>query len=174
MLRALAAALIIATGVLIAPQPAHAIIVTLDDDTLSVVRPTSGTTRVDFTGNIDLTPGFEVSAVALSQLVNETGTSLALSAFPHFTFNATGVLFSLTVSATDALGTYAFYENPHRAATLTFYECPVGGGNCYGSALVHYSLQVLANAVPEPATLVLFGVGLLAVAAVRRRGYKAL
>jgi len=52
---------------------------------------------------------------------------------------------------------------------LTWFECPIGGGLCNGSGPIHYSLDVVAAAVPEPGTLALFGLGLAGLAVARRR-----
>ena len=79
MFRAIAAGLIIVASALIAPRPAHAIVVTLDDNDLTVVRPLTGTTQVDFTGHITVTDGYELSVASLSPVFNASGDALALA-----------------------------------------------------------------------------------------------
>jgi PEP-CTERM motif-containing protein len=71
-----------------------------------------------------------------------------------------GVLFSLIVSATDALGTYQFFTPGSNLASITWFECPIGGGLCNGSGPINYSLNVIDAAVPEPATVTLIALGL--------------
>lgn len=169
MFRTIAAGLIIVASALIAPRPAHAIVVTLDDNDLTVVRPLTGTTQVDFIGHITVTDGYELSVASLSPVFNASGDALALSLFPSLSFNQNGVLFSLFVSATDALGTYAFFQPSTVLASITWFECPVGGGFCNSSGAINYSLDVVARAVPEPATLGLFALGLVGLMGFRRR-----
>jgi hypothetical protein len=79
-----------------------------------------------------------------------------------------GVLFAVTVAATDTLGLYAFDFSLVNPASVTFFECPIGGGLCNG-ATVNYSVNVVAQTVPEPATLTLFGLTLGGLAVARRR-----
>lgn len=169
MFRLLPAALLVLATTMLTPRPAEAIIVTLDDSSLTVVRPLTGTTRVDFTGNITLTDGFDLSLASLTPLFNESGNSLAASFFPDVPFNLSGVLFSMVVSATDALGHYAYWVPPTSAASIAWFECPVGGGFCNSSGNLNYSVDVVAAAVPEPSTLALFGIGGLALYTFRRR-----
>jgi hypothetical protein len=168
MFRTLAAGLIVVASALITPRHAHAITVTLDDSDLTVVRPLSGTTQVDFTGHMTLTDGYELSLASETPVYNESGDALALSLFPNLTFNQNGVLFSLFVSATDALGNYAFFQPSTILANITWFECPIGGGSCNGAG-VNYSLNVIATAVPEPATFGLFGLGLAGLMVFRRQ-----
>lgn len=172
MFRTIAAVLIVAASALSAPRSAHAIVVTLDDNDLTVVRPLTGTTRVDFTGHITVTDGYELLLASETPLFNESGASLALSLFPSLSFPGDEVLFSLFVSATDALGTYGFFTPPTDPAWIEWFECPIVGGFCNGSGHINYSLNVVASAVPEPATFGLFGLG-LAIMAVRRRNVLA-
>lgn len=168
MFRTLSAALIVLAGALITARPAHAIIVTLDDNNLTVARPGTGTTQVDFRGHITLTDGFELALASESPVYNEHGDALALTLFPNLTFNRDGALFSLIVSATDALGTYQWFAPGAELASLTYFECPFGGGLCNGSGQIHYALNVVER-VPEPATLGLIAVGLVGFAVTLRR-----
>jgi PEP-CTERM motif len=169
MFRTLSAALIVLASALLTARPAHAIIVTLDDSSLTVARPLSGTTQVDFTGSITLTDGFELALASESPVYNEHGDALALTLFPSLTFNMNGVLFSLIVSATDALGTYQWFAPGTELASFTYFECPHGGGVCNGSGPINYSLNVVTAAVPEPATLGLMAVGLAGIGLILRR-----
>jgi hypothetical protein len=171
MLRTLAAVLIVAMSTLIAPRSAHAIMVTLDNNALTVVRPSSGTLQVDFTGHIAVTDGYELALVSVSPLFNQSGDSLGLSLFPSFDFSGLdGVLFSLFVSSTDALGNYAFFDpSTPTLAEINWFECPIGGGLCNGSGPLHYSLNVISAAVPEPGPLALFVLSLASLIVIRRR-----
>jgi hypothetical protein len=83
------------------------------------------------------------------------------------------VIFSLLIDATD-LGLYAFDSSLLSPAYFSMSECPIGGGVCT-NATVNYSVNVVksATSVPEPASLALFGVGLLGVAFTTRRSRRA-
>ena len=168
MLRSLVATVFVLTGAILTPSTASAIVVTLDDYSLTAVRPLTGTTQADFTGTITVTDGFELELVSESSLWQASGDIID-SWFPNLTFALSGVLFSVTVSATDTLGLYAFDSTLTSPAWITFFECPVGGGSCPG-ATVEYSVEVVAPAaVPEPGTLLLVGGGLLGLTRMRRR-----
>ena len=49
--------LLVLAAALIAPVTSQAIMVTIDNPNQTVLRPTSGTTTVTFTGTIGITPG---------------------------------------------------------------------------------------------------------------------
>ncbi|HEY7643128.1 MAG TPA: hypothetical protein VH814_25595 [Steroidobacteraceae bacterium] len=172
MLRTIAAVLTVAVSGLLTVEPAHAITVTLDDSDLTVVRPLTGTKRVDFIGHMTITDGFGLALASESPVFNETGNSLALSLFPALTFNQDGILFSLYVSATDVLGTYAWFDPLVTPASITWFECPIGGGLCNGTGQIHYSLNVIAKAVGEPAMIAPFGLSLGGLLATWRRKRK--
>jgi hypothetical protein len=72
---------ILMAAALAASGTANAIIVTLDTPNATVVRPTAGTLAVDFTGHIDLTPGFELAFFGTSSLRNDEG-DFTFGAFP--------------------------------------------------------------------------------------------
>jgi hypothetical protein len=152
---------------LIAPVTSHAIIVTIDNPNQTVLRPTSGTTTVTFTGTIGITPGYELIAGSATSLWNASG-DLITGVFPDLDFGVGGVLFTVLVGSDDS-GLYAYNISLVNPALFSFAECPIGGGFC-NNAGGTYSINVVDSlAVPEPTTLSLFGVAMLVGFAVRRR-----
>ena len=110
---------------LIAPLTSHAILVTLDNPNQTILRPTTGTTTVSFTGNIDITgSGHRLTSAAATSLWNASG-DLVEGRFPRPTFDLTGVLFTVLVGATDS-GLYAFDSLLTNPAYILFAECPLG------------------------------------------------
>jgi hypothetical protein len=162
-LRAIVATAVFVAGV--ASGTAHAIAITLDNPDQTVVRPTSGVTTVDFTGHISIDDGFDGPGYIAYSAMTATGDFLQFP-LPLLTFNTDGILFSLQVAATDALGLYNlnFFSSP---LFLQIYECPRVSGECPGAA-VNYSLNVVAAAVPEPATFGLLAIGCVGFVFVRR------
>lgn len=152
---------------LIAPVTSQAIIVTIDNPNQTILRPTSGTATVTFTGTIDITPGFELISASVTSLWNASGDLIA-GVFPDVKFGAGGVLFTVLVDSTD-IGLYAYNISLVNPALFSFAECPIGGGFC-NNAGGTYSVNVVDSlAVPEPATLTLFGAAMLFGFGLRRR-----
>jgi hypothetical protein len=174
------AAMLFAVGIL-ASFAANAIMITLDDYAPTVVRPSSGIAQFDFIGHIDISPGFKPGSIQASTLRTATGATLGSRLpIPRFdsatgTFALEGVLFSVFVSASDALGLYQF-GNPELTSPsfIRYFECPItSGSGCImevaRSATVNYSLNLVdAVQVPEPWTLALFTLGLTLAAFIRR------
>lgn len=169
MPRTITAALLLVFSAFLLPITANAIIVTLDDDSLEVVRPASGTAVVNFTGQIEITDGFQLVSTSSSSLWNSSGDLIA-GTFPRPTFALSGNLFSVTFGSTD-LGLYDRNSTLTGLAYIIFSECPIGGGFCNNTGRINYSLNILAEprAVPEPPTLATFGMGLLAIGLAARR-----
>ena len=158
---------------------AHAIVVTLDDPSPTVVRPATGFTEVNFTGHIDISDGFEPGSIQASTLVNEIGDQLdgqfPMPRFDTGRFNVAGVLFSVLVGAND-LGLYRFITLASRDPVfIRYFECPVGSTTGCNSSTVNYSLNVVDRiAAPEPLSVALFAVGLLGLCwSVRSSGQQA-
>ena len=152
---------------------ANAIVVTLDDNSLTVVRPFSGTTVVDFIGQITISPGYQRQFVVASSLWTAGGATsgdMIDSVFPTFPSlsNLSGTLFSVTVSALDGLGLYAFAFDGAPASVI-FDECPIGIGGTCNNFTVNYSLDVVEATVPEPASGALLALGLFGLGFFRRK-----
>ena len=75
MLRSLVATVFVLTGAILTPSTASAIVVTLDDYSLTAVRPLTGTTQADFTGTITVTDGFELELAPSLHFGRRRGTS---------------------------------------------------------------------------------------------------
>jgi hypothetical protein len=154
---------------MIVPATSHAILVTIDNPNQTVLRPTSGFVDVNYTGSFEITDGFRLDFATTTPLFTASGDMLD-SQFPHPLFGFDGVLFSVRVASTDALGLYDRTFDPTIPATVVFSECPIAGGLCNDASVI-YSLNVVDRlSVPEPTTLALLGAGLLAgLGAGRRR-----
>jgi hypothetical protein len=150
-------------------QSAQAIMITLDDPAPTVIRPTTGFTEVNFTGHIDLSDGYEPGSIQASTLVNTLGDQLdSMFPMPRFDagqFNVAGILFSVLVSAEDALGLYRFVDLASMSPVfIRYFECPVGSTTDCNSSTVNYSLNIVDGVnIPEPLSLALLAVGLLAL-----------
>ena len=159
--------LLVLAAALIAPVTSQALIVTIDNPNQTVLRPTSGTTTVTFTGTIGITEGYELIAGSATSLWNASGDLIA-GVFPDLEFGAGGVLFTVLVDSTDT-GLYAYNISLVNPALYSFAECPIGGGLC-NNAGGTYSINVVDSlAVPEPTTLALFGAAMLFGFGLRRR-----
>jgi len=162
-------ALLVATSTLMMVGNANAIAISVDNTALTVVRPTSGTTQVNFTGHITISDGFEITSATSSSLWTAGGTLIS-SVFPDPTFNLDGILWSVTVSATDALGLYAFDSSLSSPAFILFSECPIGGGFCNSTGRINYSVNIVDSLpVPEPTPVILLGLGLLSLGIMHSR-----
>src|SRR5262245_40344069 len=139
MPKTITAALLLVFSAFLLPITAHAIIVTLDDNSLEVVRPASGTATANFTGQIEITDGFRLTSVTASSLWNGSG-DLISGVFPRPTFLLSGNLFSLSFDSTD-LGLYDRSSVLSNLAYIIFSECPIGGGFCNNTGKINYSLN---------------------------------
>ena len=155
-----------------APGTANAILVTVDDTSLTVVRPTSGFVDVEFTGHVEFTPGFELNAVSFTTLLyTASGDSLSFSPTPQFALER--VLWFQRILSTDPLGLYAFSNDLSTPAIFTFFECEIGGNTNCNSSSINWSVNVVGElppvGVPEPSTLSLFLVALGSLGLILRR-----
>lgn len=155
---------------LAAAESAHAIDVHLDNPFLSIQQAASGNAWADFTGTLDITPGFQYMGGSYEIPYTAGGQHLNK---PSATSNRLpGVLFSFLIAADDLPGLYAFDANGN-SLEGNFAECPIEGGICNNVGF-SYSLEVLAaadepNAVPEPSALGLVGAALAGLALTRKR-----
>lgn len=160
--RTIAATLFLVASVI--AGTANAITVTLDNAHQTVVRPDTGTTRVDFTGHITIDDDYLCCGSIQDALYDASGVFFG---FPTATGLLDGVLFYFDISDRSPLGLFAFNNTRTDPVGYTFYDCPPTIGICSG-ATVTYSLNVVAASVPEPATLGLVSIGFLGFVVARR------
>jgi hypothetical protein len=147
----------------------------------TVARPLSGTTTVSYIGTLAFASGYTNTNVYIEYPFTATGatntafnfTADVLAANNGGVYN--GVIFTITVDPTTALGFYnRAADLPVRRPSITF-TAMNGAGNIVTNR-AFYTLNVTPSAevaAPEPGSLSLIGVlgGVLFAAAMRRKRY---
>ncbi|MEC5385282.1 PEP-CTERM sorting domain-containing protein [Uliginosibacterium sp. H3] len=152
---------------------ANAIVLTLDDANLTVIRPLSGSASASFSGSYTLTPGFEFISLGIDIPYTAGGEGLDDSS-PSTTFTPGAFVFTFTILPTDTLGLYDTYLRGG-LSMISAGECAVGGGICNNSSSIPFSITIVeggegdGNRIPEPGSLALAFLGLGGLLIARRR-----
>ncbi len=154
-----------------------AINLNIDNPDQSVNLPTSGTVTLTFTGTITCSSDWKPdgNSFAAYPALQNSSTNLATTAFDgaYLTYIGTanygddysGNLFTVTVASTDAPGYYGFLVNSNDAAYMSVEGVHTSGNKFNDSE----SFSVTVNAVPEPASMGVLGLGVAALLRRRRK-----
>lgn len=147
----------------------------LNENYKSTLLPNTGSVDIMFSGKVDiLLPGYDIidGFLEFPRLTPTTGAFLSVTFVPAFLTYANaanpgvdynGDIFFVTVLSTDATGEY-FYNN---ASATDFAELSLTASNGTFSSTDIEMFGVDVNAVPEPATMAVLGLG--AAALLRRK-----